>query len=237
MGLWETIQINCVIHCIDPLFFKMVFLSADMTICKYHQGCRTDGHFHCPCCDATILRRDDVCRHVRSCDGTAPLPVVTSNYQKWNFSSQEDKSWIFKPHPCAEENLGDSFCRVWTRRASTVSSVLSEEWLAPLSILVKFVSVSLAESWSPSMWTTTPGVVLVQSPACHVLITALPNGTCSKQTDSSLWPQQFIHRKCPKWMSSIHPWMMWRGWLTTYTERRRSLIASQTQPSPKRTLL
>ncbi|XP_072514037.1 uncharacterized protein [Salminus brasiliensis] len=43
-------------------------------ICMCHLGCRPSGHFHCPICGRTILRKDGAHSHVSSCQGNSENP-------------------------------------------------------------------------------------------------------------------------------------------------------------------
>ena len=42
-------------------------LLLDKKICRCNLTCRNDGHYHCPICDTTIIRRADMEAHVKSC--------------------------------------------------------------------------------------------------------------------------------------------------------------------------
>lgn len=39
----------------------------DKMICRCRLPCRSTGHFHCPVCNMTIIRRGDMARHLLSC--------------------------------------------------------------------------------------------------------------------------------------------------------------------------
>ncbi|XP_026001569.1 uncharacterized protein LOC113008408 isoform X1 [Astatotilapia calliptera] len=49
------------VHIKNALPFK------DKMICRCRLPCRTTGHFHCPVCNLTIIRRGDMARHLLSC--------------------------------------------------------------------------------------------------------------------------------------------------------------------------
>ncbi|XP_076731234.1 uncharacterized protein LOC143413016 [Maylandia zebra] len=49
------------VHIKNALPFK------DKMICRCRLPCRTIGHFHCPVCKITIIRRGDMARHLLSC--------------------------------------------------------------------------------------------------------------------------------------------------------------------------
>ncbi|CAI5660873.1 unnamed protein product [Oreochromis niloticus] len=59
----------------------------DKLICRCRLPCRTTGHFHCPVCKITIIRRGDMARHLLSCQhssmpsqppSSGPLPAELS---------------------------------------------------------------------------------------------------------------------------------------------------------------
>ncbi|KAL7845099.1 hypothetical protein AOLI_G00232910 [Acnodon oligacanthus] len=43
-------------------------------ICMCHLGCRPRGHFHCPICGSTVIRKDDAQSHISSCRGDGVKP-------------------------------------------------------------------------------------------------------------------------------------------------------------------
>ena len=55
--------------------FRLIFL--DKNICKCNLDCRTDGHYHCPQCERTIIRRDAMTSHLLLCQG-ASAPVSSA---------------------------------------------------------------------------------------------------------------------------------------------------------------
>ncbi|XP_057708428.1 uncharacterized protein LOC130927004 [Corythoichthys intestinalis] len=42
----------------------------DKKICRCHLECRNSGHFHCPFCQKTILKRSDMAKHLMACQKT-----------------------------------------------------------------------------------------------------------------------------------------------------------------------
>ncbi|XP_070689024.1 peroxisomal membrane protein 11C isoform X1 [Pempheris klunzingeri] len=57
------LQQHLEIHMKNAINFK------DKKICRCNLSCRDGGHFHCPLCDKTILRRKDMEAHLGSCRG------------------------------------------------------------------------------------------------------------------------------------------------------------------------
>ncbi|XP_017543224.1 zinc finger and SCAN domain-containing protein 2-like [Pygocentrus nattereri] len=43
-------------------------------ICMCHLGCRPRGHFHCPICGSTVIRKNDAQSHIGSCRGNGVKP-------------------------------------------------------------------------------------------------------------------------------------------------------------------
>lgn len=62
-----------------------LYFPLDMRLCRCNLKCRTEGHFHCPVCDTTIIRRKDMERHLAKMvcqEGTQqPSASVTASLQ------------------------------------------------------------------------------------------------------------------------------------------------------------
>ncbi|XP_028971887.2 zinc finger protein 16 isoform X2 [Esox lucius] len=68
-------------------------------ICKCHLDCRPDGHFHCPQCEKTIIRKDTMAHHLLSCE---KAPVTSSELasvhaESCNNSASSNKSVLSIP--------------------------------------------------------------------------------------------------------------------------------------------
>ncbi|KAM4536415.1 uncharacterized protein PAE49_021033 [Odontesthes bonariensis] len=59
---------------------KSGILFKDKIICRCGLTCRDSGHYHCPLCSKTVLRRPDMTRHLETCRGpmTAASPEQAS---------------------------------------------------------------------------------------------------------------------------------------------------------------
>ncbi|TKS84323.1 TRMT1-like protein [Collichthys lucidus] len=49
------------------IHIKNAITFEDKKICRCNLTCRNGGHYHCPICDKTIIRRTDMETHVKSC--------------------------------------------------------------------------------------------------------------------------------------------------------------------------
>uniref|UniRef100_A0A1A8LJR3 Si:dkeyp-117b11.2 n=1 Tax=Nothobranchius pienaari TaxID=704102 RepID=A0A1A8LJR3_9TELE len=47
----------------------------EIVICRCNLSCRVKSHFHCPFCDSTIIRKDNVPLHLKACHKNGPLDL------------------------------------------------------------------------------------------------------------------------------------------------------------------
>nr|XP_046189100.1 uncharacterized protein LOC124017889 isoform X1 [Oncorhynchus gorbuscha] len=79
----SRLQRHVDVHLKNAVSFK------DKKICKCNLDCRTDGHYHCPQCERTIIRRDAMTSHLLLCQGASapvssavlPTPAVNQRIQ------------------------------------------------------------------------------------------------------------------------------------------------------------
>ncbi|XP_059215744.1 uncharacterized protein LOC131993753 [Centropristis striata] len=69
----------------------------DKKICRCNLTCRNGGHYHCPICDTTVIRRTDMEAHVKSCaiQQTSTSAAAQSN------PSQDSSFLSLQPSPSA----------------------------------------------------------------------------------------------------------------------------------------
>lgn len=77
----------------------MFFL--DKMICRCNLRCRDGGHFHCPICNKTIIRRDDMEGHLKTCQGSAKKASTSA-------AAQHGRDLRLSTAACQDSSLSSS---------------------------------------------------------------------------------------------------------------------------------
>ncbi|XP_062294316.1 uncharacterized protein LOC133999155 isoform X2 [Scomber scombrus] len=109
----------------------------DNIICRCNQPCRLTGHYHCPYCEKTIIRREDMEIHVRGCQNK-PLSLT------------------MEPHLLSSQEISRVPSSETTSEVPHSSS--AESQLVPLSLCAR-----LALPLSPSVTSVAPPPSFVKS--------------------------------------------------------------------------
>ncbi|KAJ8349408.1 hypothetical protein SKAU_G00245380 [Synaphobranchus kaupii] len=85
------------VHLKHALTFK------DSWICRCLLNCRTDAHYHCPQCDKTIIRKDDMSKHLPSCLGpsyhSTPSTRTSTSAESTTLAEPSTPVESFDSHP------------------------------------------------------------------------------------------------------------------------------------------
>ncbi|CAL8306032.1 unnamed protein product [Arctogadus glacialis] len=72
--------VNTKLQCHLESHIKHSITFKDKKICRYNLSCRDGGHYHCPLCGKTIIRKSVMDLHLKSCTNTQDSPSTSAAY-------------------------------------------------------------------------------------------------------------------------------------------------------------
>ena len=102
-------SVDNIYECLSAYFYKSLTiflyllpaLILDKKICRCNLSCRDGGHYHCPLCGKTIIRKSVMDLHLKSCTNTQDRPSTSAAVHTSNQNPITVKTATTSPAPTA----------------------------------------------------------------------------------------------------------------------------------------